>query len=137
MILDVKYETGLLWQDIQHQEWIGQLNELKAAKANHKGADAFNQAIAFNVMYANYHFGIEEAYMKKYDYPEHKFHAEEHRLCILRLKDFREKYRDYSDEAGIWIVESMTEWVYSHIMENDKKLGAFIIEREQPSLIVK
>ncbi len=131
MNLDVKYKTGLLWQDLQHKEWISLLNELKVAKKKKRDNEMFYEAVSFLVMYVTQHFGIEETYMKRYDYPEEKFHAEEHRLCILQLKDFREKYREYSDEAFIKLVESMSGWVYSHIMENDQKLGTFILEREQ------
>ncbi len=72
----------------------------------------------------------EEAYMKQYQYPEERFHREEHRIYILRLKDFREKHREYAADVCTEIIENMTDWVYSHIMENDKKLGEFILAKE-------
>ncbi len=133
MILDKKYQTGVLWQDLQHKEWMFLLNQLKVAKRNHKEDHLFNQTVSFLVMYVIHHFGIEEEYMKKYEYPEEKFHIEEHRLCILRLKDFREKHHDFSQEAIDKLIESMSDWIYSHIMENDQKLGAFILKKEQPN----
>ncbi len=131
MTLDVKFQTGLLWQDTQHTEWISLLNKLELSINEKQDAVLFNQAISFLVMYVNHHFGIEEEYMKKYDYAEKRFHMEEHRLYIMRLKDFREKYKQQSDEAFIDIIKSMKEWIFSHIMENDKKLGKFILEIEQ------
>ena len=132
MNLDLEFKTGLLWQDIQHNEWIALLNELENARKEKQDHLLFDKAVSFVVMYVTYHFSMEEEYMKRYEYPEKKFHQEEHRLYILRLKDFREKHREYSDEAISKTIASMTEWIYSHIMENDKKLGKFILDKEQP-----
>lgn len=132
MNLDLQFQTGLLWQDVQHNEWITLLNELEKARKDKQDHLLFSKVISFVVMYVTHHFSIEEEYMKRYEYPDIKFHIEEHRLYILRLKDFREKHREYSDEAISKIIESMTEWIYSHIMENDKKLGKFVLNKEQP-----
>ena len=134
MDLDIQYQTGLLWQDCQHKEWISLLDQLKEAANNVQDQQLFLEAISFLAMYVNHHFSLEEAYMKQYQYPEERFHREEHRIYILRLKDFREKHREYSTDGCTKIIENMTNWVYSHIMENDKKLGEFILRKEQPHL---
>jgi hemerythrin-like metal-binding protein len=134
MDLDIQYQTGLLWQDCQHKEWISLLDQMKEAANNVQDQQLFLEAISFLAMYVNHHFSLEEAYMKQYQYPEERFHREEHRIYILRLKDFREKHREYSTDGCIKIIENMTNWVYSHIMENDKKLGEFILRKEQPHL---
>ena len=134
MDLDIQYQTGLLWQDCQHREWISLLGKLEEAQKDRQDQPLFYEAVSFLVMYVNHHFSVEEAYMKQYQYPEERFHREEHRIYILRLKDFREKNREYAIDACTKIVENMTDWVYSHIMENDKKLGEFILTKEQPNL---
>jgi len=132
MSIDIQYQTGLLWQDSQHREWVLLLEHLKDAQKMNQTQQLFNEAISFLAMYVNHHFSLEEAYMKHYRYPEERFHKEEHRIYILRLKDFREKHREYSADDCSRISENMTDWVYSHIMENDKKLAKFILETEQP-----
>ena len=132
--LDIQYQTGLLWQDTQHKEWVSLLTQLKEAAKNRQDQQLFYQAISFVVMYVNHHFFLEGEYMERYLYPEERFHKEEHRIYILRLKDFREKHREYSEDACSKIIENMTDWIYSHIMENDKKLGEFILTKEQPHL---
>lgn len=131
MKLDIKFQTGVLWQDCQHREWISLLDKLETARAGELNERLFDQAVSTLVMYVNQHFALEEEYMRHYAYPEERFHKEEHRLCILRLKDFRKKYRNYSHEGFLKIIETMTEWMYSHILENDQKLGAFILQKEQ------
>lgn len=132
MDLDTRYQTGLLWQDCQHREWISLLGKLKEAPNDGQDQPLFYEAVSFLAMYVNHHFSVEEEYMKLYQYPEERFHREEHRIYILRLKDFREKHREYATDVCAKIVENMTDWVYSHIMENDKKLGEFILTKEQP-----
>ncbi|MFH2091258.1 MAG: hemerythrin family protein [Pseudomonadota bacterium] len=137
MSIDFDYQTGLLWQDTQHEEWINSYIELKKAMEDKQDQALFEKLISFLVMYVNHHFNLEQEYMTHYDYPEKKFHMEDHRLYILRLKDFREKYRGYSETAALKIIEEMTNWIYSHILENDKKLGYFILEKERNWIVQK
>ncbi len=132
MNLNIQYQTGLLWQDIQHREWVSLLDQLEEAQKIGQDQQLFHEAVSFLVMYVNHHFFLEQEYMKRYLYPEERFHNEEHRIYLLRLKDFREKHREYSEEACLKIIQSMTDWIYSHIVENDKKLGEFILKKEQP-----
>lgn len=131
MTLSIDYHTGLLWQDTQHEEWIACYEKLEQAIHEKQDHTMFEEMISFLVMYVNHHFSLENEYMIKYDYPDKRFHMEEHRLYVLRLKDFYKKHRDYSKEASLKLIEEMTNWVYSHIMENDKKLGQFILEKER------
>ncbi len=133
-VLDVKYKTGVIWQDCQHEDWISLLVRLREAKKRKNDRKLFHQILSFLVMYVSSHFSLEKLYMEEYGYPEKRFHLEEHRLFTLRLKDFRDKYTGYEEEAINRIIDSINEWVYSHIQENDKKLGAFILEKEQPGL---
>ena len=130
MTIEIEYQTGLLWQDTQHQEWIACYHNLEQAINEKQDHALFDQMIAFLVMYVNHHFALEKKYMDKYDYPERDFHLEEHRLYILRLKDFRDKHREYTHDAALKLIEEMTNWIYSHILENDKKLGQFILKKE-------
>ncbi len=131
--MDVKFQTGLFWQDCQHEEWIALLAQLKKDELGKNDPQMFRHTISFIVMYVNSHFSLEKVYMEKYNYPEKRFHLEEHRLYIMRLKDFREKFCEYSNEAILNVIENMNEWIYSHIMENDKKLGLFVLKHEQPN----
>ncbi len=128
--LGKKYHTGVVWQDCQHEEWLELMVRLRKIDSGQRDSKLFHQIYSFLVMYAASHFNLEKAYMETYDYPEKRFHLEEHRLYILRLKDFREKYQDYGDKTISNMIESMNEWFLSHIMENDKKLGQFILDYE-------
>jgi len=134
MSFDAKYETGVVWQDFQHKQLIDLFQKVKEARSNKKDENLCRYTVAFLAMYANHHFSLEEEYMRQYLYPEERFHREEHRIYLVRLKDFREKHREYSEDACSKIVESMTNWLYSHILENDKKLGEFILTKEQSRL---
>lgn len=129
MDLDIRYRTGVIWQDRQHGDWINLLSRLKGENGQLPDKGLFEESVSFLVMYVNFHFRLEEEYMRVYKYPEIRFHSEEHRIYTLRLKDFREKNREYSMAGLEKIIQGMTEWIYSHITENDLKLGNFILQQ--------
>ena len=131
-VLAAKYHTGLIWQDCQHEDWILLLSRLRNAGSQKKDQKLFHQILSFLVMFVHSHFSLEKAYMERYDYPEKEVHLEEHRRFVLNLKDFRQQYKKLEEKTVIRMIDNMIEQVYSHILEHDKKLGAFILEKEQP-----
>ena len=86
MSLEQKYKTGVLWQDIQHQQLIDLLESFSEAET--AGQDKYTYTLAFLVMYVNHHFGLEEAYMEAYAYPGLAAHKVEHAAYIQQLKEF-------------------------------------------------
>ncbi len=130
MELDAKFETGVLWQDFQHKQLIDLFDKVKEAKANKKDENLFRYTVAFLAMYVNHHFKLEEEYMEKYKYPDRDLHVKEHQEFVLELKEFRTENKDYSQKAGDDLLMRMGEWILSHILENDQKLGKHIIAWE-------
>ncbi|MDM8538361.1 hypothetical protein QUF70_16525, partial [Desulfobacterales bacterium HSG17] len=74
MTLEKKYNTGVVWQDFQHQELMELFFKVKEAKIKNKGGDVFQYAVAFLAMYVNHHFKLEEEYMDIYYYKDAKAH---------------------------------------------------------------
>jgi hemerythrin-like metal-binding protein len=85
-------------------------------------------------MYVNSHFKLEEEYINKYNYPDKEEHFKEHKNYIKELKEFRSKYTRYSKKASDKLVSRLGEWILSHIMERDQKLGKYILEFEKKNL---
>ena len=132
MDIDVKYETGVVWQDFQHKQLMDLFGKIKAAKKNKKEKNLFRYTVAFLAMYANHHFKLEEEYMENYNYPDTDIHQKEHKSFVKELKSFRAENKEFSEAAADDITTRMGEWILSHILENDQKLGTFILEKEQP-----
>ena len=134
MIIEKKYKTGVLWQDIQHKELV---DLLKKADPKLKGfnASTYNYTLAFLVMYVNQHFSLEEGYMDTYDYPDKETHKKIHKEFVQQLKKYKAEYKTYSEEAAQKLIEKIKDWVLNHILKNDQNLGTFILEKEKSNLV--
>jgi hemerythrin len=131
MALEKKYNTGVVWQDFQHQELMELFFKVKEAKVKNKGGDVFQYAVAFLAMYVNHHFKLEEEYMDIYYYKDAKAHKKEHKDLIKRLRVFRKKYSGYDDQAIDTLLVTLNNWILNHILGDDKKLGEYILDCEQ------
>ncbi len=130
MELEKKYMTGIDWQDFQHKQLIEMFGKVKEARRNNKDANAYRYAVAFLVMYVNSHFSLEQAYMEKYKYPDLEFHSKEHGIYEKNLEEFRKSHHEYTEEALAELVGKIYDWILNHILENDKKLGAYLLKYE-------
>lgn len=129
--LDHHYKTGVLWQDLQHKELIGLLERLSNPNPQDSSPSIYTYSVAFLVMYTSQHFSLEEGYMEAYTYPDRELHQSLHKEFLVRLKEFRSKYPSYSPEAADILLKNILNWILNHILENDQKLGEFIIEKEK------
>jgi hemerythrin-like metal-binding protein len=126
MGFDVKYETGVVWQDFQHKQLIDLFQKIKEARANKKDENLFRYTVAFLAMYVNHHFSLEEEYMEKYQYPGKGAHHKEHQDFVKELKAFRDENKGYSQRASDDLLTRMEDWILTHILEDDQKLGEHI-----------
>lgn len=134
---DADYETGLLWQDLQHKELIDRFNMLSDQNLKTTDPALFTSTIGFLVMYAHHHLSLEEGYMDKYEYPGADAHKKAHREFIKMLKDFRKNHNSFSQNAVDKLLTGIKEWILNHILKNDKKLGLYIGEKEKKILLRK
>jgi len=132
MLLDIRYETGVVWQDFQHKQLIDLFKKIQEAKSNKTDKNLYRYTLAFLAMYVNHHFKLEEAYMKKFNYPDQTRHLKEHRGFIKELKAFKEQNEEYSGAGSDDLLNRLGEWILSHILEDDQTLGAFILKKECP-----
>jgi len=134
---DAHYETGVLWQDLQHKELIDRFNILSDQNFKTINPKLFTSTTGFLVMYSHHHLTLEEAYMEKYEYPDTEFHKKAHKEFIKMLKDFRKNHNSFSQNAVDKLLADIKEWILGHILENDKKLGWYIRETEKKILLRK
>jgi len=134
MSFDAKYETGVVWQDFQHKQLIDLFQKIKEARLHKKDEKLFSYTVAFLAMYVNHHFSLEEEYMEKYQYPGKDAHRKEHQDFVKEIKAFRDENKGYSQRASDDLLTRMEDWILSHILEDDQKLGEFILTKEQPNL---
>jgi hemerythrin-like metal-binding protein len=126
MAFDAKYETGVVWQDFQHKQLIDLFQKIKEARANKKDENLFRYTVAFLAMYVNHHFSLEEEYMGKYQYPGKDAHHKEHQDFVKEIKAFRDENKGYSQRASDDLLTRMEDWILTHILEDDQRLGRHI-----------
>jgi hemerythrin len=126
------FNTGVAEIDDQHRILVNTLNEANAKLAEDVSLDFVEQITQDLLSYALYHFETEEALMQEYGYVEESSadadqHLLQHRLFSGKVVAVRDNLR-----AGIPItredlISFLNNWLVNHILNTDKKLGAFIV----------
>ncbi len=115
----------------QHKELFKRVNSLLQAMNEGKGEDEIKEIIGFLEEYVVVHFGTEEDFMTRYNYPDYPFHKGEHEAF---KKDFVELKRDYEIHGVtltliIEIQQRVCDWLINHIGKVDKMFGRFLIKK--------
>ena len=73
-----KYCVGISIIDEQHKKLFGFLNKTIDAREHGDNIEELKEVLEKMTAYALEHFETEEAYMIEFDYPECRYHSEEH-----------------------------------------------------------
>jgi hemerythrin-like metal-binding protein len=117
--------------DAQHQELVKVFNELQDAMREGKGSEKILPTLQFLGEYALKHFSTEESLMRIHRYPGY----EEHRAAHDAFKaDFGRLLKETESTkhrlAKTMAVSSgLLDWLFTHIKQVDKELGAFLVTK--------
>lgn len=115
--------TGIAEQDNQHKKLIDLINQLNdAMKAGH-GADVMGKVLNELVSYTVMHFGYEEKLMGQHSYSDTPAHKAEHAKFVQTVGDFKKKFDSGSAVVTAELMNFLRDWLTSHIMKTDKKMG--------------
>lgn len=118
--------------DGQHMELFDRVNKFLDAMNQRKGREEVGEVIKFLEKYVVEHFGMEEKYMARYDYPGLLTHKNEHKQFIDAFNDIKAKF--YEKGAGLDVViqtqSKLGDWLRNHIPTVDKKLAVFLSARK-------
>ena len=136
---DDGFSVNVVEIDRHHQHLFGLINELHEAieRSNRlatlesvlREQETVAAAIKKLIDYASYHFTTEEAYMRRWAYPEHSQHHDEHRQFIENVQAFKQAFDRKKTRLSLDIAEFAKSWWRSHILGTDKKCGAFLNEQ--------
>ncbi len=111
--------------DEQHKKLIEMLNELHEAMTEGRGKDVLSDILNGMAEYTVIHFSTEEELMQRYNYPGYVKHKFEHDQFVKKVTEFKDKFES-GQISAIEVMRYLSDWLKSHILGSDKKLGAFL-----------
>ncbi len=116
----VEYETGIEEIDNDHRKLFGILNAfynlLLEGKAQSASLTLFDEML----LYAQYHFKKEEAFLANANYPLLDEHIEQHRAFEAKLLEVKRNLKNGGEEISpSELLSILTDWLLTHIMGTD------------------
>lgn len=112
--------SELVWQDMQHQE----LFRILAILATEPEKSVLQRLIN----YGNDHFSIEEAYMRKINYPDLESHMQSHKYFRNKIKSYMSSQCVFDEQSAIELSAYLTNWLTTHIFTADKSFETFVLQ---------
>lgn len=119
--------VGVSMLDDQHKLCFEKAEKLFEAGKKHQAKEYIGELLDFLSDYTKKHFGDEEAYMLKIQYPGYPEQKKAHEDFIAQLTKLR---KDYEASGGNILVilnanQLVVGWLTTHIATMDKKIGQF------------
>lgn len=114
--------------DNQHKELFNRINNLHTAISQGKGKEDIAKVIKFLEDYVITHFGAEERYMTRYDYPGYLAHKAQHTEFIKDFSNLKKEFETQGATSYLVIQVNLRvgDWLINHIGKVDKALGTFL-----------
>lgn len=130
--------TGVDTIDQQHRILVNSLNAANAKLTENTNLELLDQISRDLLSYALYHFETEEELMKEYGYSDEdpasaQAHLEQHRSFSSKVVAVREGLKIGTLISREDLLAFLNDWLVNHILNTDKKLGAFINSKRTPS----
>jgi len=111
--------------DQEHQHLLELANEVLSIEAPRENLKQLKEAINKLFRYTEYHFANEETVMEKVEYPGLEDHKALHKEILIKMSHMIKSCNDL-DEYSSMLKQFMSDWVITHIMQEDKDIGKYI-----------
>ncbi len=126
-------ETGLIWQDLQHQALVERINSLYRAINSGRGKEYTEQLLDFLEFYVDNHLAIEDAYMAAHGFPGMQDHITQHKRFVETVSELGKAHTDLGQLEAESLCYDLFEWFKHHISNADKELGNFLQHAYKPA----
>ena len=123
---------GLDEIDAQHKELVALFNRLHRAMKLKQGSETAGQVLDRLAEYTIYHFKVEEDLFNQYGYPETLAHTQIHEKLKQKVVDFKAEYDAGKLTLTMELMDMLTDWLKTHIMETDQKYVPFLKDAMAP-----
>ena len=117
---DDKYCMGITIIDEAHKEIYRFINKTIHAK-EHDNKEELMEVLEEMTKYALEHFKTEEHYMKEFNYPDYKYHSEEHNDFFNKALAYFDRVVKGEYHVSNELIEYLKQWIVHHIQVTDKK----------------
>ncbi len=119
-VFDEQYLTNVKEIDEHHAKLISLLNDLLEGTKAGQGRELAPQALQELFQYAQYHFRIEEDYLRRIKDKNIGEHRIAHGYFIEQLEGLKHSVEAKDMMAAAKVVRFLANWLLSHILETDK-----------------
>ena len=115
--------------DSQHKELFKRINKMIYTMTQNNVKHEILKVIRYLENYVITHFGTEEEYMLKHDYPESQTHIAKHKEFNQIYGDFKRAFEENKHKTTHLAMKFqgwLCDWWVTHIANMDKDLGAFL-----------
>jgi len=117
-----KFSVGIDVIDADHKVLVDLIDQLHGAFVNGNLDETVNSVLAALVDYTEYHFAREEAMLAAAGYAELAAHKRAHAALRHQLDEIYDRFLsgDASGKMGNEVLAFLHDWLYFHILEQDK-----------------
>jgi hemerythrin len=122
--------------DNQHRELYRRLDRFLDSVLKGEEKQEVGQILKFLIDYCVVHFGTEELYMQKHDYPGYAGHKKAHERLTNDVLNIQHQMEEgITSQHVVTLINQLGGWVTEHIEKMDKELGAYlrIAQKESPA----
>ena len=112
--------------DEQHKKLCDYVNRLHAGVADRVDREDLRQLLVDLVDYTRLHFATEERLMDEHGMQPGTRHRKEHETLLRLLEDTVKSISEGNHPIFYSKYDVSNDWFLAHIMDHDKKLGAFL-----------
>ncbi len=122
-----EYAVGNEQIDSQHKSLFEILNKLRISISNKQEKRYIDKNIMELQHYTVMHFSAEELYMSDAMYKNMDKHILQHDFFTGKIKELDPANDSNSVDTKIELLEFLTEWLFNHVLTEDKKAASFIL----------
>lgn len=116
--------------DGHHRRLFEIANSIATYLENASGKESLAKALGALVEYTHYHFAAEEKLMELYSYPETDGHILKHSDLMNQVVEYKDQLLGGALPDKPSFMNFMERWLVRHVLEEDRKYGAFLNEKE-------
>jgi hemerythrin len=118
--------------DSEHKVLVKLINELHTATKEGKAQEATAKTLNELVQYTQTHFGHEEVFMTRNNYPAYAAHKVMHEAFVEKVAGFQKEFIAGKAALSLELFNFLRDWLVGHIKKADAEYGKALAGKKYP-----